>query len=216
MDAQLYQWLKEKNTNEILRWLAVNPSGISYRDGAGVSLLLLSFYFKNQELADYILAARKPADIFEAVVCDDIDAVRTHLDFVPELIDSFSPDGFTPLGFAAYFSRVKIAGLLLERGANPEIPSRNAFTVFPLHSAVAANCDEIASMLLESGASPMVRQQRDITPLHSAAHNGNASMVKLLISYGADVAAVTADGKSVADMANEANASEVVDLLKRK
>ena len=216
MDQQLYQWLKEKNTAEILRWLSSVPSGISYRDEGGVSLLLLSFYFGNRELSEFILAARKPADIFEAVVCDDISSAAAYLQENPELMNSFSPDGFTPLGFAAYFCRVEIARLLLERGADPVICSRNAFKVFPLHSAVAANCEEIVRLLLAHGASPQVKQQREITPLHSAAHNGNVNITKLLLSYGADRGVLTADGKSVLDMAVEAKAAEIISILTEK
>jgi ankyrin repeat protein len=214
MDEEVYRMLKEKRTGDLLRWLSEDRSRISYTDSNGVSLLLLSFYFGNRELSDFIVSARKPVDIFEAVVAGDPVAVEKMLDESPAVINSFSADGFTPLGFAAYFSRVQIAGLLLSRGASPHIPSRNSFAVYPLHSAVAANCGDIVRMLLENGASPNVRQQKDITPLHSAAHNANVAIARLLISHGADTQVVTSDGKTVLDMAEEAKAADIVNLIK--
>lgn len=213
MDEEVYRMLKERNTGAILRWLSEDASRVSSRDTNGVSLLLLSNYFGNREVSDCI-AARKPLDLSEAVVVGDLDTVRQIVEEAPDLLDSFSNDGFTPLGFASFFSRVEIASFLLSRGASPHIPSRNSFSVFPLHSAVAANCAEIVEMLLANGASPNVKQQKDITPLHSAAHNGNVEIARLLIRHGADTGAVSADGKTVLDMAVESNASEIIELLK--
>ena len=216
MDAELFDLFKGKKTGELLRWLSEDPSRVYYRDDNGVSLLLFSHYFGTNELTSHILSIRKPDDIYEAVVCGEIAIVEQILTEKPGVINSFSSDGFTPLEFAAYFCRVDIARLLLAHGANPELPSRNSFSVYPLHSAVAANCEAIARMLLENGASANVRQQKDITPLHSAAHNGNINLVKLLISHGADTRAVTADAKTSLDMALEVKAAEIIELLEKE
>jgi uncharacterized protein len=117
------------------------------------------------------------------------------------------------LGFAAYFSRTEIVSFLLGSGADPNVASSNAFSVAPLHSAVAARNSEICRLLLEKGANPNVRQQKAVTPLHAAAHNGDALIVTLLLQYGADPAALTEDGKSAADFALEAGADDVLRLL---
>ncbi|TMK16121.1 MAG: hypothetical protein E6G63_04260 [Actinobacteria bacterium] len=39
--------------------------------------------------------------------------------------------------------------------------------------------------------------------MHSAAHNGDARTVELLLAHGADPAAIDDEGRSVADMAAE-------------
>jgi uncharacterized protein len=58
-------------------------------------------------------------------------------------------------------------------------------------------------LLLESGADPDAVQRGGWTPLHSAAHNGDARTVELLLAHGADPAAIDDEGRSVADMAAE-------------
>ncbi len=52
------------------------------------------------------------------------------------------------------------------------------------------------------------------TPLHEAARNGNAEIVKLLLENGADRGVVDGDGKTPLDRAAESNHEAVVSLLK--
>jgi ankyrin repeat protein len=215
MDEEIYNWLKTKNTTDLLEWLNRDPAHAYFKDRNGVSLLMLTYYFRWPEVADHILSLREPVDIHEAVVADRIGDVKRMLEMEPSFLDSFSSDGFTPLGFAAYFCRAAIARLLVEMGAGMEVPSRNSFMVYPIHSAVAANCLEIVKLLLAEGASPNVKQQNEITPLHSAAHNGNVSIARLLIEHGADKTAITSDGKRVMDMAMESNSQEIIEMLRK-
>ena len=56
---------------------------------------------------------------------------------------------------------------------------------------------------MEAGANPNVRQQGGYTPLHGAAHNGDAELVQLLLDHGADPAAPNDDGKTPRDLAPE-------------
>lgn len=214
MDEEVYRLLKEKNTTDLLGWLAADRERFMFRDSNGISLLMLGYYFGNKELTSYILSHRSPVDIFEAVAADDMASVQKMLDTDAEALHSFSPDGFTPLGFAAYFGLARMTRYLLTKGADTEIPSRNSFSVYPLHSATASNSTEIVEILLKAGASPNVRQQQNITPLHSAAHNGNMKIARLLIDYGADTSSVTVDGKSALDMAAASGADEIINLLK--
>ena len=55
--------------------------------------------------------------------------------------------------------------------------------------------------LLEAGANPNVRQQGGFTPLHTAAHNDDATLARLLLDHGADPDIAADDGKTPRDMA---------------
>jgi uncharacterized protein len=213
METEIYQLLKERKSNELLSMIRKRPELIFFKDQKGVSLLMLSLYFGNPDISDYILSQRDVADLFEAASCGRVDAVKPLIDHNRKSIDQFSVDGFSALGFAAYFSKPDVARILLENGADPNTPSNNSFMVTPLHSAVAAKNLAITSMLLDHGADANARQQKNITPLHSAAHNGSVDIVKLLLHHGADPNAVTDDGKSPYDFAVESGVEEIINLL---
>jgi uncharacterized protein len=218
MESQqaFYDLLKKGNADDIIAILKRDPSLVSFKDSNGVSLLLLSFYFGNKALAEFILSNRSPSDIFEAAVVGNEQLLARYLEEDLSLLNEFSSDGFTPLGFSAYFNRLACARYLLEKGANSNIHSRNSFKVTPLHSAVASRSREISELLLKHGADPNAKQQKGITPLHSAAHNGDIEIAGILLKHGANPSVVTDDGKSPMDMAKEVNAQEVMRLLEAR
>lgn len=211
MESIIYEFLKNKKTSELIAELTKDPSLLSFRDSRGASLLMLSSYFRNSELTDYLLTARGPVDVFEAAIVGDTAAVKQHL--AKNNINSYSADGFTALGFAAFFNRPAVAKYLLDEGADPNIASNNDFKVAPLHSSVAAKSLEITQMLLDHGANPNVMQQNDVTPLHGAAHNNSPAIAKALLAAGADKALRTKDGKSALDYATEIDAKEIIQML---
>jgi ankyrin repeat protein len=214
METPIYDLLKNKKTSDLIAELNKDPSLLSFTDSRGATLLMLSFYFGNQELSDYILSVKKPSDIYEAVIAGDLDATKKFLSSDPKSINRHSRDGFTVLGFAAFFSRPGIARYLLEQGADPNIASSNDFKVAPLHSSVAAKSFEITQMLLDRGAQTNAVQQNDVTPLHAAAHNNSPAIAKALLKAGADKHLKTKDGKNAMDFAKEVDAKEIMDMLR--
>jgi ankyrin repeat protein len=213
METLIYDLLKNKKTDDLIDELKKDRGLLSFTDSRGATLLMLSFYFGNQELSDYILSVKQPSDIYEAVIAGDFEAARKFLVSDPKSINTHSRDGFTALGFAAFFSRSDIARYLLEQGADPNIASGNDLKVAPLHSSVAAKSFEITVMLLDRGANPNAMQQNDVTPLHAAAHNNSPAIVKVLLKSGADKHLKTKDGKDAMDFAKEVGAKEVIDML---
>lgn len=215
MEALIYDLLKNKKTAELISELKKDASLLSFIDSRGTTLLMLSFYFRNQELSDYILSVRKPADIYEATIAGDLDSVKKFLTSNKNLLNTHSRDGFTPLGFAAFFNRPAVVKYLLEQKADANAASNNDFKVAPLHSSVAAKSLEITQMLLDHGGKPNVMQQNDVTPLHEAAHNNTPDIVKALLKAGADRDFKTKDGKTAMDYAVEIDSREIIDLLKK-
>jgi ankyrin repeat protein len=92
----------------------------------------------------------------------------------------------TPLMWAAYRNDVRMARLLLQRGADP-----NQSTYFgnPLSHACWSDSFEAAQLLMARGANVNARDAlADFTPLHWAAgtESPRPQLVKLLLSHGAD------------------------------
>lgn len=60
--------------------------------------------------------------------------------------------GFTPLHIAAKYGNIKVARLLLQKDANPDVQGKNGLT--PLHVATHYNHVNVAQLLLENKANP--------------------------------------------------------------
>ena len=74
------------------------------------------------------------------------------LEAQPAMINEPSADGFSLLGYACFFGEPQIAGYLIEKNADVNMPSANAFKVSPLHSACASSDYDLAELLLKHGA----------------------------------------------------------------
>lgn len=194
--------------------LAAEPELASTRDGDGVSVLMLSRYRSNRAVTDALLAVDPELDVFEAAALGYLDRLRERLEDDPSGARALSPDGYTALHFAAFFAKPEAARILLEAGAPVDVVAANEMRVQPLHSAAAGRQTEICRLLLAAGADVDARQAGGFTPLHEAAQNGDPEMVELFLSAGADPLTTADDGKTAADLAEEAFHPDVATRLR--
>ena len=190
-----------------------NPLLADNKTEQGISLLQFAAYCRNNFAVDLLKRYKQNPDIFEAASIGDTETIKQLLEKTPGLLNSFSPDGFTPLGLAAYFGHLSPVKLLLDKGANPNIASNNQFKVTPIHSACAISNFDIAALLIRHGADVNAKQMQGVTALHSAAHNGQTKLSKLLIDNGADINAKMDNGQTPLVMANEKNFQETAELI---
>lgn len=201
-----------------LRALREHPEDAHARNGEGISGLMLALYRGQTEVAEAIRAARNEIDVFEATALGDAEVVRMLISEDATRVSEWSPDGFTPLHYAAFFGHPEVATVLIEAGADIEALSRNqklALDARPLHSAAAARALKVCSVLLDAGADPNARQHGEFTPLLEAAQNGDEALACLLLGHGADVNARLADGRSAAQLAREAGHQSLAQQLQQ-
>ncbi len=211
--ALLEEYIQSGNAVNLLSLLEANTELAITKTSQNISPIMLCCYYQKPELAELILQFVPEINIFEASALGKLDIVKEALEQNPDLINCFSEDGFTPLSIASYFGNEEITHLLLLNGADPNIPSNNNYTVYPIHSAVTANYTMIAKMLLEAGADINVVQMSGATPLHSAAFNGNIELLIVLLEAGANVHAKMEDGKTPADKAFEKGFLDISKIL---
>lgn len=209
----LEEYIQSGNTVALTELLRNNPKLAQQPTSHQVSPLMLSCYYKKPETTKILLDHLPDITIFEAASINKLDIVAKHLHENPELINDFSEDGFTALGLASYFGNEDVTRYLLLNGADVNLPSKNGYSVYPIHSAVADNHSMIVKMLLEAGANVNVRQMSGITPLHSAAQNGNIELIILLLEAGADVQAEMEGHKTPAQLAAEKGYEELAKIL---
>jgi len=192
---------------------------VDTRDDNGLSPILTALYNGKNDIAAAILRRRPRLTVFEAAAAGDLERVRELVGDDPALANGIAPDGYSPLGLAAFFKRREIVRYLLEAGADPRPASRSGgFTA--LHSAVATDAGaanpEIVQMLLDEGADPNARSSSGSTPLHTAAFTGDRASLELLLSHGADPAVKNAQAKTAADIASERGHADVARVLRER
>lgn len=181
---------------DIQQAVAQQPELVNARTAEGVSATLYSLYYREPAIATYLASAEAEISVFEAAALGQAEALRALLVANPTLVNAFSPDGFTPLGLAAFFGQLETTNALLDAGADSNLASRNAMRVAPLHSAVAAQQLAIVEALLKHDANVNAVQTDDFTPLLEAAQNGQVEMIELLLHYGAHLDARKTDGQT--------------------
>ncbi|MEO5500358.1 MAG: ankyrin repeat domain-containing protein [Ginsengibacter sp.] len=211
---EIIDLIKTGKNNLLEQEINDNPLFTEIKTEQGISLLQFAAYCRNSFAVDILKKKQQNFDIFEAASIGDNDKVNTLLDKNPELLNSFSTDGFTPLGLASFFGHLSLVKLLLRRGANPNIASNNQFKVAPIHSACAISHLGIVELLLEHDADVNAKQMNGVTPLHSTCHNGQTKLSKILLENGAEINAKMDNGQTPLFMAQEKGFQETADLIK--
>jgi len=193
--------------------LADDSSLRTARTETDVSLFMLACYCRRPEMAD-LLAADRPLDVFEATALGQSHRVADLCRQQPELVHTWSPDGFQPIHLAAFFGHADCVAVLLQLAADVNLAAKNPMGVRPIHSAVASRNVEVVHLLVAHGADVNVKQHGGWTPLHAAALHGDESLVRFLLDHGADPLLASDNGKTAADLASANGHAHIAALLR--
>ncbi len=187
------------------------PSGAS----AGASAVLYCAYCGRKDLGRFLLEKGAQIHIHEAAAYGLTEEIDNILQDDPMAVNSFSKDGFQPLGLACFFGNVQAAKMLIYTGAEINTPSRNKMKVMPLHSSLANMNLDITRLLLENGALVDAEQSDGFTPLMAAAQVGQIEIIELLLEFRANPKKKNASGISAVDIARMNNRLEAVFVLEK-
>jgi ankyrin repeat protein len=186
--AEVFAAVEVGDAGKVEELLGSRPDLVNARSPNGDSLLLAAAYRGKRPVFELLLARGAAVSLFEASALGLADRASARLDEDPDLVNSYSHDGWTPLHLAAFFGREEVARLLLERGADVNARSRSerfARANTPLHAAAANSQTAVAEMLIARGADVNAQDGHGFTPLALAANSRNDLLVILLLEKGA-------------------------------
>jgi uncharacterized protein len=181
-------------------------------DENGLSLILLALF--HHQPADALVEAGPELGVLEAAALGRADELERMLDADPARLGDRTPEGFDPIGLAAFLGGPDAVRVLLAHGADPDGDPDNPQRSRPVHAAAAVHDHESMRLLLEAGADPDTQQQGGFTALHAAAHGDDVEMARLLLANGANPAITLDDGRDTATLAADQGSSRVAELLR--
>jgi ankyrin repeat protein len=213
-DVRTFQDAVKKGDLDAVRSaLADDPSLLNATNEAGQGAFLLAKYYRQEAVASYLLDQGVKLNFFDECVAGQTDSVMAAIEVHPDLLESHSGDGWTPLHLAAFFGASDLAEALLKKGAEIDSRSTNNMQNTPLHAAVAGKRGEMVKFLLEHGADANARQSGGWSALQGAAQSGDREMVETLIANGAHINARADNNQCALDLALMRGHQEVADLL---
>jgi uncharacterized protein len=207
--------IKAGEFERVKAMVSADPTLIEARGRTGESAILTAVYHRQKDIVNLLVARGAPLSLFEASAAGEVERVERLVAGDPSTVNTYSPDGWTPLHLAAFFGHAKIAELLLNADAAVGARSRNPNGNTPLHAALAGNHKLVAGLLIGHGADVNASDTEGWRPLHLAAHNNNVEVMKTLIAQGADVVAHNGAGLTPLSLAQEKNHREAAALLRR-
>lgn len=145
--------------------------------------------------------------IHDAVKKADIASIAAALDAGADVNEI---DGVTALYIASNGGNVEVASLLIDRGADVNLPARWGT---PLYAAALRGHADIVKLLLDHGAK-VDQPSKSRLPLHAAAEAGCLPCVSFLVEAGADVNALAAGRMPAIHFAKLGAHEDVVEYLR--
>src|SRR5437868_6361092 len=168
-EQEFFDAIKKGNTAKVGELLKQNPALIKARTTKGTTPIMLAMFSRHKEIAE-LLATDIETNIFEATALGRLGRVRELLKNDPTLVTAFSPEGFTALH--GNLNHGDVVELLIDKGAEINVVSKNAFLATPLQSAIAMGWTDSAKLLIARNANVNCRGEGGGTPFHEAAGNG--------------------------------------------
>lgn len=213
MEQELFEAIQAGQVEDAARLVREHPELLKARNPSGASPILVAVYYQKLDVAKALADAAGTLDIFEASALGRVDRLKQLLGDKPSLVSAYAPDGFYPVGLAAFFGHLDAVKTLIAVGADIHAAAKNAFKVQAIHAAVASKNLEIVRTVLDAGADPNAAQQQGFRPIHEAGSSGSRELAELLLKYGADPTLKGDNGKNAIDLAQEKGHAEFADWL---
>jgi ankyrin repeat protein len=128
-------------------------------------------------------------------------------------IDMVNDNGLTSLHLACWGNHLRVAKVLVSKGAHVNIRDSNALT--PLFFACSFGDMSLVQWLVDQGALIQISGLVGDTPLHFACRNGREDIARYLVSAGADPSAPNNKGETPVDKALLSDNVGLADVMRQ-
>jgi len=199
--ATALHWAAHANDLELARVLIDAGADVSAANRVGATPMLEAVVNGNAAIIEMLLQHGANANATVSATGDTplmlaartgiVDAVRVLLDNGADVNAAENWGRTTPLMWAVTENHTEVAKLLIDRGANLE-----ARTVYVPPGTGRGFEGTLPRERRPEEVGPVVYASGEFTPLLIATRDGRMEAVKVLVEAGADVNAITADGKN--------------------
>jgi ankyrin repeat protein len=165
-----------------------------------------------REIATRLIAAGAEYTIVVAALLGDVALVRNMLARDASLANFEDTCHFRPISVAARRGSLEMVNLLLEHGADPNLPEEGAPRGQALWNAVFHGYGDIARALVARGADPNAMVESSGTPMMHA--RKDRELYRLLVAHGGDDE--PDDSERLERLVEEENLPEIEKLLQRR
>ncbi len=124
--------------------------------------------------------------------------------------------GYYPLNYAARFGQVRVAKLLIKRGAKVDQTSQSGYQTSPLTDALRQTAHlELVQLLLDNHANIRLTDKNGDPAINWATLYGHAKAVKYLLSRGADPMQANKEEYTALRTANERGHKDIIVLIEQ-
>ena len=129
------------------------------------------------------------------------------------ILNNHDSHGWSPLHYAARKGHKKIVNLMVQKGANPSLKTRDNNGYTPLYISILSQNTDTSLYLIDLGFAINDRGESGFTPLHEAVRLRDYDVVNALLNKSADVNAVGPDNSTPLCWAVVAGEKLVVSIL---
>ena len=152
------------------------------------------------------------SDIYKASKHGNVESVLYRIAEIPSLLNHPKERNlYTPLNVAAYYGQPSLLKVLIQRGANLELPDIDGHT--PVINAARKGHTECVECLLDNGAKTDVFDKKGNCALHYAAACGYHLIAQALLRKGAAVDPRNANQETPLILASQVGDETILQLL---
>lgn len=214
-NTTLHLAAKNNSTSKIVAILLLKDADVNVRNNNGELPVDLAKEKENEN--SWLMLSTKGIlrDLFCLATLGDMHKVYTFISQNPDIITAKNSEGITPLHFAAITDNLKLAKLLLLRGADIHTKDYNGRT--PLYWAARETCPDIVDLLVKKGADVNATDLEGLTPLHCVARwsgcDRSKRITEILLKAKAKPEIRDKYGRTPLHWAAYKNTDKVLDLL---
>ncbi|RUS47358.1 ankyrin repeat domain-containing protein [Cohnella sp. AR92] len=220
LKSEMFEAVKHRDIDKVAELIHRDASLVNASSPQGETPVLMAALLRANDIKELLLqngAGR--LNVFEAAAVGYNSRVEELLNQSPQMLNSYSHDGFPLLSLAVHFGNTETVELLLSRGVDVHARSRDgSLNNKAIHATVFGGYGHLVDLLMEHGADIHAKCEGELRKgfnvLHVAAYFDKAPLIEKFLGYGADKTEKNANGETPYELAVSLGHTASAELLR--